>query len=552
MSIEKFRKECEKIAGAYSKLLTKPPENIEADLAIPCFSLSREKKKSPVEIAESISEELNKKKKHFIKNIEAQGPYVNFYADWDALARITVKDILQRKKTPKKKEKVIVEFAHPNTHKLFHIGHLRNIITGESVARILESSGFDVVRANYQGDVGMHIAKCLWGINKIGFKTPQTLGDKIRFLGEAYAKGSKAFEEDEEAKNQIIEINRKIYEKDKSIEKLWSETRKWSLEYFDKIYRRVYTKFGRLFFESEVFGSGLDIAKNALKKGILKTSDGAIIFDGKKYDLDTRVFVNNLGVPTYEAKELGLAALEFSEFGKINKCIHVVGPEQSSFFKVTFKVEELLDKKFKDRQFHLVYGWVRLKKGKMSSRLGNVIEGEWLLDELKSDILEKYVQKQDYPESKKPEIAEKIAIGAAKYYFLKFNTASEIAFDMDEAISLEGNTGPYLQYTYARANSILSKSKKKPKPGCYGEEEMRLIKKMSSFQKVAQDAARDYKPHYIANYLFELASMFNEYYHETKVIGSDSEEKKLALVRAVTIVLRNGLNLLGIDVLEKM
>src|SRR3989338_242801 len=256
---------------------------------------------------------------------------------------------------------------------------------------MLEFSGATVVRANYQGDIGLHIAKCLWGIKKLGLKTIPSLDKKIKFLGKAYTTGSKAYEEGENAKNEIIEINKKLYEKEPKTTKLWEETRKWSLDYFDKIYKRVYTKFDRLYFESEVAEPGIKISKDALKRGFLKRSEGAVIFDGEPYGLDKRVFINNLGFPTYEAKELGLAQLEFSEFGNINKAIHVVGPEQSSFFKVTFKVEELLNqRKFKDKQVHLAYGWVRLKEGKMSSRLGNVVEGEFLLDELKKSILEKY------------------------------------------------------------------------------------------------------------------------------------------------------------------
>lgn len=560
--LTKFHKECEKITKKYGIQLEKPPQQIEADLAMPCFILAKKMKKSPQDIAKEISECLSKKKYVIISRIEASGPYVNFYADWRKISALVVEQVIREKGNygsgKRKKDKVIVEFAHPNTHKLFHIGHLRNITTGEAVSRILEFNGTKVIRANYQGDVGLHIAKCLWGIEKLGLTKAPSLDEKIKFLGNAYAKGSKAYEEDEKAKSEIIEINKKIYEKDPKTMKLWKLTRKWSLEYFDKIYERVGTKFDRLYFESEVSQPGLKLAKQALKKGILESSDGAVIFNGEKHGLDKRVFISNKGLPTYEAKELGLAELEFSEFGKIDKCIHVVGPEQASFFKVTFKVEELLNpKKFKDKQFHLAYGWVRLREGKMSSRLGNVIEGEWLLDELKKNVLEKYVSKQDYPENKKQEIAETIAMGATKYYFLRFNTPSEISFDMNEAVSLEGDTGPYLQYTYARARSILRKSKKKARPNdakSLGKitEGINITKKLSEFPEIIEKSANEYKPHYLASYLFELATAFNEFYHATQVIGSEHEAQLLALVEAVSILLKNGLNLLGIKALERM
>ncbi len=573
--LTKFHKECEKFTKKYGIQLEKPPKEIDADLAMPCFFLAKKMKKSPHDIAKEISEELSKNKCVMISRIKAVGPYVNFYADWGKLSALVVKQVLKEKekygsgkkpndakhtddrrssgkRASSRSEKVIVEFAHPNTHKLFHIGHLRNITTGEAVSRILEFSGTKVIRANYQGDVGLHIAKCLWGIEKTGLEKSPLLGKRIEFLGNAYAKGSKAYEEDEKAKSEIIEINKKIYEKDPKTMKLWKLTREWSLEYFDKIYERVGTKFNRFYFESEVSQPGLKLAKQALKKGILESSDGAVIFNGEKHGLDKRVFINNMGLPTYEAKELGLAELEFTEFGKIDKCIHVVGPEQASFFKVTFKVEELLNpKKFKDKQFHLAYGWVRLREGKMSSRLGNVIEGEWLLDELKKNVLEKYVSKQDYPENKKQEIAETIAMGATKYYFLRFNTPSEISFDMNEAVSLEGDTGPYLQYTYARARSILRKSKKRAAAGRIIEGNS-VVKKLSEFPSVIEKSASEYKPHYLASYLFEFATVFNEFYHATQVIGSEHEARLLALVEAVSIVLKNGLKLLGIKAPESM
>ena len=452
----------------------------------------------------------------------------------------------------------MVEFAHPNTHKLFHIGHLRNITTGESIARILEFRGATVVKSNYQGDIGLHIAKCLWGIKKLGLKTIPSLDKKIKFLGKAYTTGSKAYEEGENAKNEIIEINKKLYEKEPKTTKLWEETRKWSLDYFDKIYKRVYTKFDRLYFESEVAEPGIKISKDALKRGFLKRSEGAVIFDGEPYGLDKRVFINNLGFPTYEAKELGLAQLEFSEFGNVNKAIHVVGPEQSSFFKVTFKVEELLNqKKFKDKQVHLAYGWVRLKEGKMSSRLGNVVEGEFLLDELKKSALEKYFKKQKYSKKEKSEIAEAMAVGAAKYYFLKVAIPSEISFDINEAVSMEGNTGPYIQYAYTRCSSILNKAKKWKTDfiDSLNNEEKKLIKLLADFPKVAQQAAKDLKPNYICNYSYELSTSFNNFYEKHRVLNAEINELKsfrLNLVVATRIVLGKCLELMGIQSVEKM
>ncbi len=552
----KFRMQVEKLCGTNSIYL-EMPRNQEADLALPCFPLAKSMHKDPQKIASDLAESFLKKNKfNLIRAINASGPYVNFYADWNVIGNEIIKGVLKNKENHgrgKIRGKIIVEFAHPNTHKLFHIGHLRNIVVGEALSRILEFSGVNVIRANYQGDVGLHIAKCLYGIKLKGMKKFSSLDEKIRFLGEAYAKGSTLYEEDEKAREEIVGINRKLYEKDPKIMKLWKETRKWSLEYFDSIYKRVYTKFDRLYFESEAAEMGLKIAKQALKKGILTKSDGAIIFDGEKHGLDKRVFVNKLGFPTYEAKELALAGLEFSEFGKIGRCVHVAGPEQSSFFQVTFRVQEQLNpKKFTGRQLHLVYGWVNLKEGKMSSRLGKIIEGEWLLDELKKGVLE-YLDKQNYKEKAKSDIAEAIAVAAAKYYMLKIEPIKDILFDTNQAISFEGDTGPYLQYTYARARSILQKSKKKPARKIILEnDEIAIIKKISEFPWIVKKSAQEMKPNYVAKYLFELATLFNEFYHAKHVMGSKRERELLLLVSCASTVLRTGLGLLGIKALEKM
>lgn len=414
-----------------------------------------------------------------IPGASVAGPgFINIKLTSEALVKL-LSEATELHIEPKTSKKVMVEFAHPNTHKAFHIGHLRNISTGEAIVRLLEASGVEVVRANYQGDVGMHIAKAVYALTSIEPYKDQVqaiigVKERVEFLGKAYAAGSKAYEEDEAAKEKIHDYNYLVYAsaqrfqeekgvprsstnylefvKDKSevdkVYELWKETRQWSLDYFEDIYRRVGTHYDRYYFESECL-AGVDLAKDAVEKGVLEKSEGAIIFNGKPYELDTRVFVNSLGLPTYEAKELALAKKEFAEFGELEKIIHVVGPEQSSFFQITFKAEELLGIQ-KDQQYHMTYGWVKLKHGKMSSRTGNVVLGEWLLDEVKKRVSETYKDSEG--------VSDAIAVGAVKYSFLKVGINQEIAFDIDESISFEGNSGPYLQYTYARAQSVLRKS----------------------------------------------------------------------------------------------
>lgn len=551
---------------------------------------SLKNKQTPTEIANKIVDrlQLTVDNKDYLEKIAiAGGGFINFFMKNEVLLeniskvnKLENSKILVSSRNSQSK-RVMVEFAHPNTHKSFHIGHLRNISTGESVVRLLEAVGMEVIRANYEGDVGMHIAKAIYALMHISpFKDEvgkiAGIHERVQLLGKAYAAGSKAFEEVEDAKKTIKDINFLVYasaqrfQQEKGTEQsstdyvkfvegradevdqvfnFWKETRQWSLDYFETIYRRVSTHFDRYYFESECL-SGVDFAKEAVKKGVLKMSDGAIIFDAKPYGLDTRVFVNNLGLPTYEAKELALAEKEFSEFGELDKLIHVVGPEQSSFFKVTFKVEELLDIQ-KGQQFHLAYGWVRLKHGKMSSRTGDVVLGEWLLDEAKSQI------KKEFPEMD-TETLEKVAVGAVKYSMLKFSTSSEISFSFEDSISLEGDSGPYIQYTYARAKSVLRSADYAYQEGVkvtdLENEERSILQKIEYLEEMVLEAAGNFSPNIIAGYLIDLARIFNLFYQKHRIINASQDKKdfRLALTYAVASVLKQGLYLLGIEAPERM
>lgn len=431
----------------------------------------------------------------------------------------------------------------------------------------------------------MHIAKAMYALLELAPYKDEVLSvtgikPRVEFLGKAYAAGSKAFEEDESAQGIIKDLNALIYASAQRYAKevgrnpgttdylsliknhvhpletvytLWKETRQWSLDYFETIYARVGSHFDRYFFESECL-SGIDIAKDAVKSGILKESDGAIVFDGKSHGIDTRVFVNSLGLPTYEGKELALSKMETTEFGKPHKIIHVVGPEQASFFTVTFKAEELLGFVQKGVQHHLIYGWVKLKHGKMSSRTGNVVLGEWLLDEAKKEIyaiLEK--NKSDYSPEEKESIAEACSVAAVKYAFLKVGTKQEIAFDLKESVSFEGDSGPYLQYTYARCMSILRKSQGQTALDMgnvvLNAEERVVARRITQYAHVVQDAAERFTPNVVCTYIFQLAGEFNGLYAKHSILG---ESHRLALTASVAQILKNGLTLLGIPVIERM
>lgn len=505
--------------------------------------------------ADKLVAELEKQKLDFIEKVEVKNNFINFYLKTDYL----LKELSGVGKTYGKGEdlggkKIMVEFCHPNTHKQFHIGHLRNICLAESIIRLLEFQGNKVIRANYQGDVGLHIAKALWGIknSQTDWQKIKGISKKVEFLGQVYAQGNKAFEENEQAKKEILEINKKIYnQEDKEINQLWKETRQWSLDYFETIYKRVYSHYDRYYFESQVYQKGKEVVLSGLQKGIFKKSKGAVIFPGSGYGLHDRVFITSEGNPTYEAKDMELGRLQFKEHNP-DLIMHIVGPEQAGYFQVIFKALAKLYPQTKDKEYHLSYGWVRLKKGKMSSRLGNVVTGPWLLDEAKKRI------KKEFPKVNE-RTAEEIAVGAVKYSFLKVNPQTEVAFDFDESISLQGNSGPYLQYTYARCQSVLAKAKKQGELNLknieLNKEEKSILRTFYKFPQIVAQAAVDYTPNLLCQFLYDLAQKYNGFYNKHRIIKAKSKETtnlRLVLTQAVAQILQIGLNLLAIKTPDKM
>ena len=491
----------------------------------------------------------------YLAKIEVAKPgFINLWLEKDFLIS-QIEEVIKKRNLPKNKPQkgILVEFAHPNTHKQFHIGHLRNICLGEAVCRLLEANNNLVYRINYQGDVGMHVAKCLWGILKLKKTNPRSLDKKIELLGKAYVKGNKAFEEDEKAKLEIEDLNKKLYGQDKTIMPLWKETRSWSLTYFDKIYQRLGAKFDRLYFESQVADEGKKIVLQNLKKKIFKQSEGAIIFPGEKYGLHNRVFLNQKGLPTYEAKDMALAKRQFDDFSPL-KIVHVVGPEQRGYFEVVFKALEQVFPKLVGKEYHLSYGWVRLRNGKMSSRSGKVVLGEWLLNEAKKKLAKQFKMAE--------KVAEKVAVGAVKYSMLKFGPQTEFVFDIDESLNLEGDSGPYLQYTYARCQSVLTKSERDLKKEEFNfshlhlkTEEQNLLRTIYKFPEVIQQAGEKFSPNLICSFLFDLAQKYNVFYNRLSILKADEAELvsfRLFLTMAVSQVIKNGLNLLGIESPEKM
>jgi len=425
-----------------------------------------------------------------------------------------------------------------------------------------------VKRANYQGDVGLHVAKAIYGAVKIMKDNPESkkeffggwfgAGQNPKIWGQAYVLGATVYEENEPAKKEISDLNKKIYDKsDRIVNKIYKAGRKVSLEEFEKIYKILGTKFDYYFFESEVGGLGKEVVMSGLKAGYFEKSDGAVVFKGEKYDpaLHTRVLINSQGLPTYEAKELGLILKKSKKF-PFDKTISITGNEINDYYKVMLKAMELTMPDLAKKAVHIGHGMLRLPSGKMSSRTGKVITGEYLLGEIKKNILEKMKDRQ-MTEKEKEQTAEIVSIGALKYSILKQETGKDIIFDFDKSLSFEGDSGPYLQYACVRAKSILEKAKKegvKPSLEVKNLVGRDLVKLLIRFPEVVGRAGQEYSPHYLATYLIELAGNFSTFYAQETVVdkGDASSPYKVALTEAFVTVMKNGLNLLGIKVPERM
>src|SRR3989344_3643544 len=436
--------------------------------------LAKKLNKDPREVAEEILSKVKSQKSKVFDSVQVAGPgFINFFLSHNYL--MGEMGEVQKKKekygtsVSSKGKKVMVEFTDPNPFKEFHIGHLYSNIVGESLSRVFESQGALVKRANYQGDVGMHVAKAVWGMKKkmeadklsLAGLAKKSLEERVKFLGQSYALGADAFERDESAKKEIGELNRKIFALDKEIKELYLKGRKWSLDYFEKIYKRLGTKFNYYYFESKVGKVGLETVKEGLKKGIFEESQGAVIFPGEKYGLHSRVFINSQGLPTYEAKELGLAPTKYRDF-KYDLSLIITGNEIIEYFKVLLVVLKEIEPKLAEKTRHISHGMVRLPVGKMSSRTGSVITAEQLIDEVKSrvrKIMESSGTGSEIPQREQGVTAEAIAVGTVKYALLHVRLGKDIIFDFEKSLSLQGDSGPYLQYTYARCKSILRQSK---------------------------------------------------------------------------------------------
>ena len=540
--------------SAEEVLLARPKELSHGDYATGvALQYAKQVGMPPVKLAEKIVAGLGEL--NGVKSVEVVAPgFINFRLTPDAintvLGEASANEEAWGKNNSQKGSRVMVEYTDPNPFKEFHIGHLMSNAIGESISRLVEYSGAEVKRANYQGDVGPHVAKAIWNMRE----NEIAQGMFIHTIGStatSYVLGAARYEENPEVKKEIDEINRKIYTKeDPAINRLYDIGRKQSLEHFEGIYKTLDTKFDHSFFESETAPFGKKVVEEHPE--IFEKSDGAIVYKGdEKKGLHTRVFINSKGLPTYEAKELGLAKIKY-EIYPYDKSIVITGNEVNEYFRVLLDAMSKVYPELASKTVHISHGMMRLTTGKMSSHTGDVITGESLIEELKERATARAKESRADDADK---LAEQIAVSAVKYQILRQASGKDIIFDREHALSLDGDSGPYLQYAHARAHAVVEKANSQGVTlKIFGNSEPNDVSRLvTRFSEVVLYATNELEPHLLVNYLIGLAGAFNSWYAQVHILdGTKEAPHKVAIVNAVRATLKNGLCLLGISAPEKM
>lgn len=512
---------------------------------------------NPRQLAESIAIKLEGQIE-YVDKIEVAGPgFINFHLSRDFFAREILRAVEGGDKWGQNDhwadKVVLVEYTDPNPFKEFHIGHLFTNAVGESIARLFMAQGADVRRVNYQGDVGLHVACAIYGMKDLGIEVDSAFTAKD--LGKAYALGATANKNDEAAAARIKEINKAIYERnDEELNALYDKGRQVSLDYFESVYNIVDTKFDHYFFESEAAPHGKEIVIN--NPDVFPESEGARVFKGEEYGLHSRVFLNSQGLPTYEAKELALAKLK-DEYVHYDHSVVSTAKEINEYFKVLLKAMSFVYPELATKTEHIGHGMVRLETGKMSSRTGDVIPAIDFINEITSAAAEKMAESGRGEGS--DDLARDIAVGAIKYATLKGSIYQDSIFNKEQALSFEGASGPYLQYTHARINSVLEKAEAAGVKPVLSDDSMpeaafEVEKLLYRFPEVVEEAFEAREPHQITTFLTELASSFNSFYANEKIADATDPHApyKCLLATAVKQTLRNGLWLLAIKAPERM
>ncbi len=555
-----------------SRLLEQPPDGKLGDYALPCFRFAKDTKKKPQEVAELLAAALNAVEGGWVTGATVASAFLNLTVDKAKMAEAAIPAILDGRYfkaltegNTAARQRIMIEFSQPNTHKEFHVGHGRNVSLGNSVVRLFRYAGYDAVGANYYGDDGTHISTVLWYLTENKLQAPAT--GRGEWLGEVYVKAKKALGELEgdakaAALGKISAIHRQVETKQDPIYSLWRETRQWSLDEFQRLYEWLDVSFDVVFYESEETQEAQRIVEEFQTKGIFVLDDGAVGVDLRPYKLGFCILRKRDGNTLYATKDLALARKKFDQY-KIDRSVYVVGDEQNHHFKQVFKVLDLMGFEQAKRCYHLSYGMVVLPEGKMSSRDGTAVSFTQLRDLMLAQlnkILAKYAA--EWTAAELEDVAHRLCDGAIKYGMISTDPTKEIVFNVDDWLSFDGNSGPYLMYGYARTQSILRKAaeqgvKAEPKAvaSLSHPAEAELIRYLYDFNQVVGAAAELYKPSLLATHLFYMTKAFNRFYAEVSVLKAEDDTlrgARLALLEAYARTLKTGLSLLGIRPPERM
>lgn len=538
-------------AGDVAFVVERPGEAVHGDYATnAALAAAKVLGKKPHEVADELARILIEALgKDLVSHVGVAGPgFVNITLAREAVTVAVAEADAQKEEwgrvvssEQEAVSRVMVEYSNPNAFKEMHIGHLVGSIVGESVTRLIENSGATVARDTFGGDIGPNVAKALWGLHKKNISEPTTANE----IGIAYTEGSIAYETDPQAKEEIDALNQAIYAgTDSELMSLWRKGRDVSVEEFRRLWRLLGIHFDFEFFDSDTTEIGLRVVNDGLNKEVFEMSDGAVIYNGEEKGVHTMVFITSHNTPTYEAKDIGLAFLK-EERWPSDKVIVITGNEQTGRFKTVLRALADVAPLLAAKTTHLATGFLKLASGKMSSREGNVITASQFI----KDVIEQALVKNT-----DPLIAEQVAVGAVKYMILRQAPGSDIIFDQEKSLSLDGDSGPYLQYALVRAKSVLSQvaSDKLQEVSDSPEHSYMIERVMLHYPEVAARAASELAPNLLVTYLTELAGEWNSFYAQERIIGGEHEAYKLVIARAFVQTMTNGLTLLGIPTPEKM
>jgi arginyl-tRNA synthetase len=553
-------------------ILENPKDMRMGDLAVPMFGLAKVLRMAPPVLAQQICAALQQR--HLDIKVQATGAYVNFFMDKNQVITRTLQQVLQQQEQYGHSQmlngkKVMIEFSGPNTNKPLHLGHLRNNTLGESLSRILAACGAHVVRVNIINDRGVHICKSMLAYQMFGQgKTPESEGIKSdHFVGSYYVQYAQWAKDHPEGEAQVQNMLNQWEDGDADIHALWQKMNHWALSGMQQTYDRTGIHFDKLYFESETYKLGKDIIHQGLDRGVFqRADDGSLVMDisaishQETDEPSYKVFLRKDGTSVYITQDLGTAIKRHEDY-QFDQLIYVVANEQKRHFEILFYALQQMGYPWAHNLYHLSYGMVNLPDGKMKSREGTVVDADNLLDELERLAQEEMHSKENL-EPLAADTAFKVGLGALHYYLLHTSPYKDMLYDSKASLSFNGATGPYLQYSIARINSLLRKSNYTLQDLAKGDyahltldDEWQLTLLLAKFEDIIQKCAVEYAPHYLANHLYDIAKTFSKYYHDVSILSEPDESvrrSRLALVVAVGYALRSGLQLLNMPVLERM